>query len=349
MMNSYRIAAYGQPLELQSDETPHPSGSEVLVRVSGCGVCHSDLHIWDGYFDFGGGRQTRAGGKSLPLTLGHEIVGEVIAHGPEASGVAIGDRRVVYPWIGCGQAGCALCTRGEEHLCGKRALGVFQDGGYADHVLVPHPRYLLEFDGLPAPLAATFACSGLTAYGALKKVGALAPQDRLLIIGAGGVGMSAIRLAKAVTGVAPIVADIDPAKRQAALDNGASEVIDPAPQAAAKEFARSTGGVAAAIDFVGAESTVKFGTTVLRKSGRLVIVGLFGGALQMPIALFPLLGITVQGSIVGSLANLREVIALAQSGVMGAIPFTTRPLSEASQALADLKAGHVLGRVVLAP
>jgi len=349
--NSWRVAKFAQPLELQCEAVPQPKGTEVLLKVTGCGVCHSDVHIWDGYFDLGGGRKAQVGQgeKSLPITPGHEIVGEVIAIGPDASGVTLGDKRVVYPWIGCGQAGCGECARGDEHLCGKMALGVFKHGGYSDHAMVPHPRYLVAYDGLPTPLAATYACSGLTAFGALKKVGRLGPNDKLLIIGAGGVGMSGVRLAKAVTGVAPIVADIDPAKRAAALENGAAEALDPAGQGAAKEFVKATGGVAAAVDFVGAEPTVRFGTSVLRKGGKLVIVGLYGGGLSMPIPFFPFLEIAVQGSQVGTLADLKELIALGQKGVVGAIPYATRPLDQAGQTLADLKAGKIVGRIVLTP
>ncbi len=347
--NSYRIVAFGQPLELQRGQTPEPQGAEVLLRVAGCGVCHSDVHIWEGYFDLGGGRRTQAGAATLPLTLGHEIVGEVVAAGPDAAGAALGDRRVVYPWIGCGEPGCPECRRGEEHMCARRALGVFRDGGYSNYVLVPHPRYLVPYDGLPDALAATYACSGLTAYSALQKAGRLAPGDNLLIIGAGGVGMSGVRLAAAVTGVAPLVADIDPARRNAAIANGAIAAIDPSVEGAARDFVKTTGGVAAAIDFVGAEATVKFGSAVLRKSGKLVIVGLFGGALQMPIPFFPLRGISLAGSNVGSLAALQEVIALAQQGAVGPIPYATRPLAQAAQTLADLKEGKIVGRVVLTP
>jgi D-arabinose 1-dehydrogenase-like Zn-dependent alcohol dehydrogenase len=346
---SYRITQYGRPLEAQVGETPAPKGTEVLLRITGCGVCHSDLHTWEGFFDLGGGRRTQAGGKSLPLTPGHEIVGEVVAAGPEAPGIQAGDRRVVFPWIGCGAADCQECQRGDEQMCGKLALGVFQHGGFSDHVLVPHPRYLLDYGSLPPALAATFACSGLTAYSALKKVGTLGLFDKLLIIGAGGVGMSAIRLARMITGQAPFVVDIDPAKRAAALRNGAVAAIDAALPNAAKDFLKATGGAAAAIDFVGAESTVKFGTGALRKGGKLIVVGLFGGAMQMPIPLFPLLEITIQGSKVGSLAELAELIQLGQSGVFGAIPYATRPLAEAAQTMADLKDGKIVGRVVLTP
>ena len=346
LWNSYRIAEYGQALALSSEAVPQPHSTEVLLRVTACGVCHSDVHTWEGFFDMGGGRRTQAGGKSLPLTPGHEITGEVVALGPEASGVSLGDRRVVFPWIGCGQSDCPECSRGDEQMCGKRSIGVFEHGGFSDHVSVPHARYLVDYGSLPPALAATFACSGLTAYGALKKV---ASQGKILIIGAGGVGMSAVRLARLVTGQSPIVADVDSAKRSAAIDAGASASIDPSAPDAAKAFLKSTGGVAAAIDFVGSESSVKFGTAVLRKGGKLVIVGLFGGAMQLSIPLFPLREITIQGSKVGSLAELKDLIALGQSGEFAAIPYATRRLDQAAQTLADLRDGKIVGRVVLTP
>jgi D-arabinose 1-dehydrogenase-like Zn-dependent alcohol dehydrogenase len=347
---SYRITAFGAPLELQTELLPEPGGTEVLVRVAACGVCHSDLHLWDGFLDLGGNRTVPMGNgeRGLPLTPGHEIVGEVIAAGPDARGVAAGDRRVVYPWIGCAREDCTECARGDEHLCSKRALGIFAHGGFAEHVLVPHPRYLVAYDGLPAELAATAACSGLTAYAALTKVGRLPADAPLVIIGAGGVGMWAIRLARAVTGVAPVVADTDPDKRAAALANGATAAIDPAAADAVKTY-QKTGGAAAAIDFVGAPASVRFGTGILRKGGRLIIVGLFGGSLQMPIPFFPLRELGIQGSYLGTLEQLRELVALAQRGLVGAIPVSARPLHDATQALTDLRNGAIVGRAVLTP
>jgi D-arabinose 1-dehydrogenase-like Zn-dependent alcohol dehydrogenase len=348
--NSYRIEEFGQPLRLRTEPVPQPQGTEVLVRITGCGACHTDVHLWDGYFDLGGGRKRSIGGsEALPLTPGHEIAGQVAALGPAASGVRIGDPRVVYPWIGCGEASCLECSRGQEHMCNKRGLGTRRHGGYSDHVLVPHPRYLLPHEGLPAALAATYACAGLTAYSALKRTGTLDSRDRLLLIGAGGVGLWGVCLAKRVTGIAPVVADIDPAKRQAALEFGAAAAIDPRAPGAAEDFLKAGGGAAAAVDFVGSEPSVQFGIGALRMNGKLIIVGLFGGAVQLPIPPFPLLGIAIQGAKVGSLAELSELLALGSGGAIKTIPYANRPLAEASQTLADLKAGRIMGRVVLTP
>ena len=213
-MHRQSLTAYGAPLCESVVEAPKPQGSEVLVRVSRCGVCHSDLHMQDGYFLLGDGKQldVRAG-RTLPFTLGHEIAGTVEAAGPDAE-VAPGQSFAVYPWIGCGQ--CAACKAGEENLCAApRHLGITVDGGYATHVLIPHPRYLIEHAPLPRSYAGALMCSGLTAYAALKRLADRAGRAPLLLVGLGGVGLMGLALARAMYGAAPFVADIDAKKREA--------------------------------------------------------------------------------------------------------------------------------------
>jgi len=349
-MLSYQVAEFGKPLSQVLRDTPVPQGTEVIVRIGSCGVCHSDVHLHDGYFDLGGGNKldmTRA--MQPPRTLGHEIAGTVVALGPDAQGVATGARRVVFPWIGCGK--CSLCAAGNEHLCNApRALGVHRDGGFADHVVVPHPKYLLEFEPLPEAQACTYACSGLTAYSALKKVMPLANGDPLLIIGAGGVGLSGIRLARQTFGIAPIVVELDQAKWDIAREAGAGEVIDPSADGALRALVKATGGgVAAAIDFVGAAATFNFGFGALRKAGKLVCVGLFGGSTPVVPAMVSMRAVSVTGSYVGSLSEMQELMAIARAGTLPDLPLTTQPLATATQALADLKAGRIRGRTILQP
>jgi D-arabinose 1-dehydrogenase-like Zn-dependent alcohol dehydrogenase len=347
---SYQIESFGKPLAQVLRDTPQPQGSEVLLRVASCGVCHSDVHLHDGYFDLGDGVKldmTRA--LKLPRTLGHEVAGTVVALGPDARDVAVGDKRVVFPWIGCGK--CSLCAAGDEHLCNApRALGIHRDGGFADHVIVPDAKYLLEYDPLPVDQACTYACSGLTAFSALRKVAPIGAGDPLLIIGAGGVGLSGIRLAKEMFGISPIVAEVEPAKWDAAREAGAGQVIDPNAEGAAKSLVNGRGGgVAAAIDFVGAGSTFAFGLGALRKSGKLVSVGLFGGSTPVAPVMVAMKAVSVMGSYVGSLAEMRELMAIARKGTLPGLPLAARPLAEASDALADLKAGRVRGRAILHP
>ena len=222
------------------------------------------------------------------------------------------------------------------------------DGGYSDTVVVPHPRYLLDCDGIPAGLAATYMCSGLTAYSALKKIGQPASGEQLAIVGLGGVGMMGLQCARALFPDTPLVAvDVDDSKLQAALDNGAAAAYNATDKNAVKQLLKATGGVAAAVDFVGSEASLGFANRAVRKGGKVIIVGLFGGAFSMPIPLFPLRAISLIGSYVGTLAETRELLELAKTGRLQPIPIAQRPLTEASQTLDDLRAGRVLGRVVL--
>lgn len=343
-MISYQTTSPGAALEKIESANPEPAGTEVLLKTIACGVCHSDIHMHDGVFNLGNGKQLEVGRPGM--VLGHEIFGEVVAVGPDAKGVKVGDRRVVFPWIGCGE--CATCKRGDEQLCTPgRALGIVVNGGFADHVLVPHSRYLFDKGTVSDSLAATYACSGLTAYSALKKVGELHEGDEVVIIGAGGVGMMAIQIALSALKIDPIVVDIDDAKLQAANDLGVTRTFNSSDPQASKAIRKATGGAFAVLDFVGAEASVNFGLGCLRKGGMLIIVGLYGGALSIPIPFLPMNARIIQGSYVGTLADMGELMELVRAGKVAPIEIHERPLNEANAALADLKAGKVRGRQVL--
>jgi D-arabinose 1-dehydrogenase-like Zn-dependent alcohol dehydrogenase len=349
-MKSYQFSEYGQPLQPTDRETPTPQGDEVLVRIRACGVCHSDIHMWDGHFDLGNGRELDISrGRSLPFTLGHEIAGEVAAVGPTSAGVSIGAQRVVFPWIGCGD--CPVCDSDNEHLCPRpQALGTSVDGGFSDHVMVPHARYLFDYGDVPTELACTYACSGLTAYSALDKVRELAAGRTLVIIGAGGVGFAALRVAQALLDTELIVVDIDDTKLEAAKGGGAAHVFNANDEHAAKEIKKLTGGGSGAvIDFVGSETSASFGLKILGNSGVMIVVGLFGGVLPVPLPLLALKHITIRGSFLGSLQQMDELMQLVRAGKVTPIPVETRPLAEVQPTLEDLRGGRVLGRVVLVP
>jgi D-arabinose 1-dehydrogenase-like Zn-dependent alcohol dehydrogenase len=346
-MWSYKLTQFGAPLSEVIESPPAPKGAQVLLRVSACGVCHSDLHVADGYFDLGNGQKLDlAPAVKLPRILGHEIAGVVEDLGPEATGVKVGDRRTIYAWGGCGS--CAQCRADQENLCTKpQNLSIHADGGFSNYVLVDHPRYLVEYEPLPAPFAATLGCSGLTAFCALKKAAPVDAEHPLLIIGAGGLGLAAVSLCHALYGMGPIVADIDAAKLQTALEAGASAVIDPADPDARKSVLAATGGIFSAIDFVGSEKSAAFGLSSLRKGGRLFVVGLFGGSLAISLPTLPIRGVSIIGVFTGTLPELRELMALAREGKVKSAPIETRPLETAQQSLDDLRAGHVRGRIVL--
>jgi D-arabinose 1-dehydrogenase-like Zn-dependent alcohol dehydrogenase len=346
-MRTYKLTEFKAPLTEVIESPPAPKGTQVLLRVSACGVCHSDLHVADGYFDLGNGQKLDlAPAVKLPRVLGHEIAGIVEEFGPDARGVKIGDRRAIYAWAGCGL--CERCLAGEENLCAKpRNLSIHADGGFSNYVVVEHPRYLVEYEPLSASFAATLGCSGLTSFSALKKAAPVDSEHPLLIIGAGGLGLAAISLCHALYGMGPIVADVDAAKRQAALEAGASAVMDPADADARQSLLASTGGMFSAIDFVGSDKSAGFGLSALRKGGRLFVVGLFGGSINVPLATLPLRVVSLMGVFVGTLPEFRELMALAREGKVKPTPIETRTLDTAQQSLDDLRAGRVRGRVVL--
>ena len=351
-MRSYDVARFGAPLQLFERPTPKPAGTEVLVRTLAAGVCHSDLHLWEGEYDLGGGKKLHVKDRGItpPFTMGHEIVGEVVALGPEAEGARVGDRRLIHPWIGCGT--CAVCRGGDEHLCASpRFLGVQKPGGYSDHVLVPHARYLVEYGTLSPEQAAPFACSGVTAYSALNKFApGLLKSEPVVVIGAGGLGLMALSILKAMGGAGAVVADIDPKKREAAKQAGALAAVDSAAPDALKQIQSATaGGAHAVIDFVGSSATARLGTDALAKGGKYVIVGLFGGDLTLSLPMIPWRALSVQGSYTGNLGELKELMALAATGRVPPVPLTRHSLHEASAALEQLKAGRVIGRAVLVP
>ncbi|MEA3025184.1 MAG: alcohol dehydrogenase, propanol-preferring [Alphaproteobacteria bacterium] len=347
-LRRFSLTAYQAPLCETIAECPEPMGSEVLVRVERCGVCHSDLHMQDGYFALGDGKTLDVReGRTLPFTLGHEIAGVIERAGPDAAGVKPGAKIAVYPWIGCGA--CAACKAGEENLCSNnRHLGISADGGFASHVLVPHPRYLIDYAPLSPSFAGALMCSGLTAYSALKRLQAHAARGPALLVGLGGVGMMGLAIARALFPLPPMVADIDAGKREAALKAGAAAAFDPADREARRAIIKSAGGgVFAACDFVGSEKSLAFATGALAKGGKVMVTGLLGGNFPLPVTMFVLKAMTVEGTLTGSLQEAIELMALARAGNVAPLPIEERPLAAAQQSLDDLRAGQVVGRVSL--
>ncbi|NVN87608.1 MAG: alcohol dehydrogenase catalytic domain-containing protein [Rhodopseudomonas sp.] len=350
-MKSFQVTAFHQPLTEVDRPTPELTGSQVLIRVKAAGVCHSDLHLWEGGYELGHGRKPlslKDRGVSLPLTMGHETVGEIVAAGPDARDAKIGDIALVYPWIGCGK--CDVCKAGDENMCLKpRFLGVYCDGGYADELIVPHPRYLLSLAGLDPVTAAPYACSGVTTYSALKKLD-FCLDSAIVIFGAGGLGLMALSLLKAMGGKGAIMVDIDAKKREAAMAAGALGAVDGAAPDALEQLAAKAGApIRGALDLVGNAQTAQLGFDCLTKGGKLVMVGLFGGGAPWALPLIPIKAITIQGSYVGNLRETQELLDLVRAKKIAPIPVTKLPFAKANQALNDLQAGKLVGRAVLTP
>jgi len=356
-MKAMRLVAEGKPLQAMSVDLPPPSGRSAIVKVTAEGVCHSDLTLISGAYDLGEGRKltTTGGGALLPFTPGHEIAGTVEALGSDSEGAAVqrGDSVVVYPWIGCGQ--CRRCLLGRENQCegAQRFLGFMRDGGYAEYVSVPDARYLVRTEGIGAPQSAPLACAGITALSSVRKC-ELQPEDMVLLIGAGGVGSTAIQIAKKTTRARVAVADVDDARLEQAAHLGADFVVNTA-KTDSRELVSQLRkmnrgkGPDAVVDYVGSPSTAALAFRLLGHEGKLVLVGLVGGGMTFPLPMLPILGAEILGNFTGTLEQLHEMVGLAQRGDVVPVVSNSFPLDEANEVLARLERGEIKGRAVLLP
>jgi alcohol dehydrogenase len=342
------IVKFDAPLCETIAETPKPQGREVLVRIERCGLCHSDLHIQDGYADLGNGKKLdTTKGMTLPFTLGHEIAGVVDEVGPGVDKALIGKKKAVFPWIGCGQ--CRDCLNGDENLCVRnRYLGVAIDGGFASHVLVPDAKYLLDYDPLPVNVAATLMCSGVTAYGALKRHLGRPRERNMLLIGLGGVGMMGLSFAQAMFKQKISVADLSATARETALTNGAAVAYDPSEPDIVKRILKETeGGFDEVVDFAGNEKSMAFAMAVLARGGKIVVSGLMGGNFSIPMVQWVYKRMTIEGFITGTLAEANELMALARAGKIKPTPMKEEPMADVQKWIDQLRAGKVVGRIML--
>jgi propanol-preferring alcohol dehydrogenase len=359
-MKAASITKPKAPLEIISKKTPKPIGSQVLVRVQACGVCHSDIHLWEGGYDGPDGEFLKATDRGVryPLIPGHEIAGEVAEVGEEVASLDLfkkNSKVIVYPWLGEGT--CPACREGNENLCDRpRSLGIYNDGGYSEYVLVPSYRYLLNITddidtgSFDANTACTLTCSSLTAYGAINNAN-LRPYDTAVIIGAGGLGLMAIQLAKAITGSTVIAMDLDDNKLKAAKENGADFIVNSKKENAVIAVMEATQklGADAVIDFVNSSKSTEVDMQLLRKRARLVLVGLYGGALKLNLISLPTRAYKLIGSYTGNIAQLAELVSLTRRGVIKPLVSDKFKLEQATEALSKLKDGKVVGRGVINP
>jgi D-arabinose 1-dehydrogenase-like Zn-dependent alcohol dehydrogenase len=226
-------------------------------------------------------------------------------------------------------------------------IGIQRRGGYADHLIIPHPRYLINTGGVEPAWAATLSCSGLSTYSALAKLKPIPPNEWVGIMGAGGLGLSAIAMLRALGHKRIVAVDVDARKLATAEKSGATATLDGRDGDATQTLRDlSDGSLYGAVDFVGAKETVELALGALRKGGRLILVGLFGGEIPLSVGSTILRALTIQGSHLGSIAELEAVVALARQGKLRPIPIQTRPLAEVSRTLDELKAGTIIGRIV---
>jgi alcohol dehydrogenase, propanol-preferring len=324
-------------LSIEEVDPPKPGEQDVLIAVEGCGVCHSDLHVADGDWP----QIVRITKK--PLILGHEIVGRVVEKGGGVHHLQVGDR-VGVAWVHwtCGE--CEFCREGNENLCAKQQItGVTVDGGYAEFVKAPASHALKIPDEISSVDAAPLFCAGVTVYRALRKA-KIQAGHRLAVFGAGGLGHLAVQIGKGLGAIVTAI-DVSDEKLAQASALGASATLNPNTANVVREL-RSIGGVHAALVTSAARAAYDIALPCVRPTGTLLVVGLPSDSLSFPPILMAALEVRVLASSVGTRQDLHEVLALATAGKIHS-RVTTRPLSEANQALDQLRNGQVSGRVVL--
>jgi alcohol dehydrogenase, propanol-preferring len=342
-MKAARLHDYAQPLVVEDVVTPKPSAGEVLIRVDGAGFCHSDIHVIDG--------EVRILPR-LPVILGHENAGTVAACGNGVVTVKEGDAVAVFGGWGCGR--CDYCVGGQEQLCvAPEWAGLSKhDGGYAEYMLVPHERYLVPLTKLRPEDAAPLTDAALTPYRAVRKaLPFLEPDYYALVIGLGGLGQYGLKLLRLLSGSPVIVVDLSEDKLRLARELGAAHTIngrDPQVREAIMDLTRGR-GVAAAFDFVGTEGTLDLAVRTTRSLGKVSHIGLAGGAARMKVLENTRFEVLFEATLWGTVKELREVIALAESGRLTPIHTEFASLDQVNDVYARLKSGKIEGRAVITP
>jgi alcohol dehydrogenase, propanol-preferring len=348
-MHALQLPAWKCEPALVEVEDPAPGPGEVVIRIGGSGVCHSDLHLMH---DFDAGVLPWA----PPFTLGHENAGWVHELGTGVTGLDVGTPVAVYgPW-GCGA--CSRCQLGIETYCENPAAapmpggggGLGADGGMAEYLLVPAARHLLPLPaGLEPVAAAPLTDAGLTPYHAVRRSWPkLAPGSTAVVIGVGGLGHLAVQILKATTAARVVAVDVRSDALALATEEGAEEAV-PADDKAAETIRALTGGHGAdvVLDFVGSDATLLMGAAAARTLGDVTIVGIAGGTL--PVSFFSVpYEVSIQTTYWGTRPELVEVLDLAARGLIRP-QVTTFPLADAAKAYHELEQGHIRGRAVIVP
>jgi alcohol dehydrogenase, propanol-preferring len=343
-MRALQLVAWQREPVQREVERPEPGPGEVLVAVDAAGLCHSDIHVMDwpeGTLDW-----------ELPFTLGHEIAGTVASIGAGVRGPAEGERVVVYgPW-GCGS--CRQCLRGAENYCEQladlpgRGCGLGFDGGLADYVLVPSPRWLVPIGDLDPARAAPLTDAGLTSYHAIASdLWRLRPGSSAVVIGVGGLGHLAVQILRALTPARIVAIDPRERSRSLALAAGADIALDAAATTTDVRSETGSAGADLVLDFVGDDRTLALAASVLAVAGHAAMIGLGGGTFPMAFGSVPF-GASVSRPSWGTLPELREVVALARAGALAA-EVERMPFDEALAGYRRLRDGDIFGRAVVIP
>ncbi|MBM7518492.1 alcohol dehydrogenase catalytic domain-containing protein [Nocardioides nitrophenolicus] len=342
-MRALRLTAWGAPPELVELPVPEPAAGEVLLRVEAAGLCHSDLHIMDAP----AGRMP----YELPFTLGHEVVGTVVATGAEVDHAWLERLVAVHGVWSCGR--CRACRRGRENYCfaltGPIGCGIGYDGGLADYLLVPDVRHLVAAEGSDPVRLAPLTDAGLTAQHVVRSLGADLDGATAVVVGVGGLGHLALQLLAPARLACLVAVDPRSEARRLAIRLGADAVTASAKDAAEWLDDREDGqGADIVLDFVGSPETLDAAADLLAPGGRIVVVGSAGGSVEAAKGGRLPRGFAVTAPFWGTRRDLEEVVALAASGAVRA-ETETFSLAEAPAAYARLRAGEIQGRAVVVP
>jgi propanol-preferring alcohol dehydrogenase len=336
-----RLYQFGQPLKIENVPIPEIGKRDVLLRVRAAGMCHTDIHLSNGLVPL-----------KMPITLGHEIAGEVEATGDEVQDFRKGDRAVVHFWSPCGD--CRYCLEGRGMLCEKLftrpAYGASADGGYAEYCRVSADRLVKVPSEVPIEFAATLGCAGTTAYHAVKNTGQVRLAENVGVYGIGGVGLYTLQLAKN-SGAKVIAIGRNPEKLSMAEKLGADQVINSTNEKVGDAIRKATEGrgVDVMFDLVASNESVENATAGLANGGRLVLVGVSAKPLPVDPLQFQLRELSVKGSFMGTKNELETVIQLAKTREIESVATRKYGLDMVNEGLGALGRGEIVGRAYVSP
>lgn len=335
MARAARFHKVGEPLKLEDVQKPQVGNNDVLLKVKAAGMCHSDIHVIDGVI-----------ASAPPVTLGHEIAGEVDEVGANVRNFKKGDKALVHFLSPCGV--CNYCLQGNgmicENLFTRPGYGFSADGGYAEYCLVDSER-LVPLQDIPLDFAATLGCAGITAYHAVNSIGKVGLADSVAIYGVGGVGMYALQIAK-ISGAKVIAIGRNQEKLKMAESLGADYVINASTSKIKDEIRKATNGkgVDVMVDFVVSDESVKNSSSSLANGGKIVLVGVSNKPLSINPQIFVLKEFSLYGSLVGNKSELTDLVELAKGGRLKSIVTKKFVLEGINSALQSLRNGEIMGR-----
>ena len=341
-MRAVQVVGYHENLRMTEVPVPEPTGPfDVVVKIGGAGVCRTDLHILEGQW-------AEKSQVVLPYTIGHENAGWVHAVGSAVTNVTEGDKVIVHPLVTCGL--CRACRSGDDVHCESNQFpGIDTNGGYAEYLRTSARSVVRIDDALEPKDVAALADAGLTAYHAAAKAARrLSPRDRVVVIGAGGLGHIGIQVLRALTPAEILVVDRNADAVKLALSIGADHAIV-ADGTQVDQVLDATGGHGAevVVDFVGENGSTAEGLAMTRRAGDYHVVG-YGENVDVPTIDLVSTEKNVIGNLVGSYNDLQDLMALAARGAV-TLHTQTYALDDFQSAIDDLDAGNVRGRAILVP